>query len=139
MKAQIRAKSRIRGRDWTFFTVRMKNKGAENLIGLMSEDALRLPPSTKWDGRCRLHTVFRTCATRSPRRLVREGSSAAPRLLSTGSAVRLSATLLLVPPPVAARPVSSPTWLASLLGCYPPSSGTSGSGRENGTTIACPM
>jgi hypothetical protein len=42
MKTQIRAKSRIRGRDWPFFAVRIKNKGAGGLVGLMSGDALSL-------------------------------------------------------------------------------------------------
>jgi hypothetical protein len=42
MKAQIRAKSRIRGRDWPFFAVRMEKKDAGGLVGLMSGVALIL-------------------------------------------------------------------------------------------------
>jgi hypothetical protein len=34
MKAQIRTKSRIQGVTKPFFTVRMKNTGAEGLVGL---------------------------------------------------------------------------------------------------------
>jgi hypothetical protein len=42
MKAQIRAKTRIRGRDWTVFhRPNEKKKGAEGLAGLVVGDALK--------------------------------------------------------------------------------------------------
>jgi hypothetical protein len=40
MKAQIRAKTRIRGRDWAIYAVWMKKTGAGGLVGLVSGDAL---------------------------------------------------------------------------------------------------
>jgi hypothetical protein len=40
MKAQIRAKTRHRGRDWTVFRRSDKKKVAEDLVGFMAGDAL---------------------------------------------------------------------------------------------------
>jgi hypothetical protein len=41
MKAQIRAKSRNRGRDWAVFPVRIKKQGVRSLVRLVAGDALR--------------------------------------------------------------------------------------------------
>jgi hypothetical protein len=36
IKAQIRGETRNRGRDWTFFAVRMKKRAAGGLVGFMA-------------------------------------------------------------------------------------------------------